>query len=229
MSPNEEVKNYYSCSYRYEPLPREYYMYFLELLGVEQGKKLLDIACGQGELLQVAQEKALMCYGVDISDKAVQIAKHKVQGEITVADVEIGLDYPDCCFDYITCLGSLEHFRDQAGVLHEMGRVAKENVKICIHVPNEHYILHEVGLETDTQPVVNRHSLKGWTALLQSNGFHILRVLKDNRHLASLGTGSRGLQRLGKTGLRMLLKPFLPLLPTVLSYHFVFICAKKQR
>lgn len=222
----QEMQNFYSECYDYEPLPSQKYAYFLELLNVEKGKKLLDIACGQGELLQEAEKRGLEGYGVDISRRAVQAAKQKVKGEIKIRDVNLGLDYPDDFFDYITCLGSLEHFVNQSKVLQEVDRVAKEKAKICIYVPNEDYILHKFGYETDSQPIVNRYSLKGWIGLLQSHGFHVQKVLKDNRHLENLDAAGKGLKRLFKIIFKILFRPFVPLLPLDLSYCFTFICEK---
>lgn len=41
----------------------------LDLLQVESGGKLLDIGCGNGRLLKVAETRRLITYGIDISKK----------------------------------------------------------------------------------------------------------------------------------------------------------------
>lgn len=225
----EVVKKYYSEAYEYEPLPRQAYTHFLNLLGVEEGKKLLDVACGIGVFLQEAERRGLECYGVDISTRAIQIAGTHTRANLKCANVDNGLDYPEGFFDYITCLGSLEHFQNQSKVIQETCRIAKEGAHICIYVPNDDYILHKVGYETDSQLIVNRYSLKGWEQLLESNGLRAERVYKDNSHLTSLNVAGKGLKRLLKIAFKLLIRPLVPFLQLKLSFAFIFICRKNRQ
>ena len=220
----EAIRKWYSEAYKYEPLPPQSYAHFLDLLGVGRDKKLLDVACGVGSLLEEAQKRGLDCYGVDISTRAIQIARTRIKADLKCANVDDGLDYPENFFDYITCLGSLEHFQNQSKVTQGICRVAKENARICIYVPNHDYILHRVGYETDTQLIVNRYSLKGWGQLLESNGLKIERTYRDNSHLTSLNVAGKGLRRFLKIAFKLLVRPFLPLLPLKFSFAFIFIC-----
>ena len=223
----EAIKKYYNGAYKYEPLPPQSYAHFLNLLDVKSGKKLLDVACGTGNLLEEAEKRSLEGYGVDISTRAIEIARRRTKANLKCVNVDSGLDYPGNLFDYITCLGSLEHFQNQPKVIQEMWRVAKEGAHICIYVPNEDYILHKVGYETDYQPIVKRYSLKGWIKLLESNGLLIEKVYKDNSHLTTLNAAGKGLKCLAKIILRVLLRPFVPFLPLSLCYCFIFICRKR--
>lgn len=195
-------------------------------MGVERGKGLLDVACGMGHLLEEAEKRGLDCYGLDISTKAIQIARTRTKADLKCANVDDGLDYPDNFFDYITCLGSLEHFQNQSKVVQEVCRVAKEGAHICIHVPNDDYVLHKVGYETDSQLIVNRYSLKGWEQLLESNGLEVERIYRDNSHLTSLNVAGKGLRRFLKIAFKLLVRPFLPLLPLKFSFAFIFICRR---
>lgn len=197
----------------------DYYGTPLRLLGVQRGRVLLDIACGTGRLLERAEALGLHCCGIDISEVAIGEARTRVKGELLCASVDDGLPYGDAFFDYVTCLGSLEHFANQFGVLSEMRRVAKSSCRICFLVPNDDYILHKLGYETDSQPVVNRYSLAGYTDLLQRSGLRIYRVLGDNSHLANLAESSSLL----KLAAKLLLRPFTWLIPLELSYNFIFL------
>jgi len=78
--------------------------------------------------------------GVDISDEAVKLA-HRVAPESRVA-VATGeaLCFRDRSFDYVTCLGSLEHFLDMGQGLREMQRVAKPDALLCVMVPNSDFV-----------------------------------------------------------------------------------------
>ena len=225
----EAVRKYYSEAYEYEPLPPYSYTQFLNLLEVERGKKLLDIACGIGNLLEEAEKRGLECYGVDISTRAIQIARTRTRANLKCANVDNGLDYPDDFFDYITCLGSLEHFQNQSKVIQEMCRIGKEDANICIYVPNDDYVLHKVGYETDSQLIVNHYSLKKWEQLLETNGLKTERVYKDNSHLLSLNVAGKGLKRFLKIVFKLLIRPLVPFVQLKLSYCFIFICRKKNR
>lgn len=197
----------------------------LDFLSQNSNGRLLDIACGTGWLLTVAEKSGLECYGVDISREAIaQAQKSGLRATIVCYDVDKGLDFPDEFFDYLTCMGSLEHFQQQVLVIQEMARIAKPTAKIYIFVPNESFILHKLGYVTDVQPVVKRYSLQDWECLLQQNGLRIQRVFKDNSYLLSFRESSNWLKHIGK----ILFWPMSLLLPLRLSYSFLFVCAKQN-
>ena len=101
------------------------YSIALRLLDIQVGKKLLDIACGCGYLLARAENLGLHCYGIDISEVAISEARKRVKGKLICSDVNNGLPYNDNFFDYITCLGSLEHFENQSGMLRDIPCIQK--------------------------------------------------------------------------------------------------------
>jgi len=224
------IKQYYDVKYYDSGQPRQwiklpfpkagYYVKPLRLLDVQEGRTLLDIACGAGQLLKTAKALGLRCYGIDISEVAISQARKNVKGELVCANVDKGLPYDDNFFDYITCLGSLEHFENQSRVLREICRVAKSSCRIYFLVPNDNYILHRLGYETDFQPVINRHSLVGYRSLMERNGLAVYRTLRDNSHLTNLAESSS----LPKLLVKLVFRPFVSLIPLHLSYNFIFLC-----
>lgn len=198
----------------------DYYHKPLKLLGIQSGRTILDIACGTGKLLRNAESMGLRCYGIDISETAISQARTIVKGELICANVEYGLPYDNNFFDYITCLGSFEHFENQVNVVREICRVAKKSCRIYFLIPNECYILHKLGYETDFQPVVNRHSLAGYRRLIESEGLTILNILRDNSHLANLAESSS----LPKLLAKLVFRPFISLIPLHFSYNFILLC-----
>ena len=115
-----------------------YYKWLADLLGPKPGSMLLDVSCGEGLFLREASRKAnpLKTFGLDISDVAVSIAKNNTPGSIlTVADGQ-RIPFRDKMFDYVTCLGSLEHYLDTDLGLRELNRVAKDEAQFCIVLPN---------------------------------------------------------------------------------------------
>ncbi|MCX6818596.1 MAG: class I SAM-dependent methyltransferase, partial [Candidatus Aenigmarchaeota archaeon] len=114
----------------------------LNYINVPYDKKLilLDVACGNGHFLKEA-EKRVTCFGIDVSDVAVARAKKNA----TKSDIRRGqgekLPYKDNYFDYVTCIGSLEHFINMEKGLSEMRRVMKPNAIANILVPNSDYLI----------------------------------------------------------------------------------------
>lgn len=192
----------------------------LQRLDCKAGDRLLDVACGEGQLLARAESLALQCWGIDISQVAIDRARSRCKATIICADVNNGLPYEDNFFDYVTCLESLEHFERQAYVLDEIRRITKTSGRIYILVPNRDYILHKLGYETDHQPIINRYSLEGYKELLSKSGLAIDCVLHDNSHLSNLTESSSS----PKLILKLLIHPFVKFIPLRYSYNFIFIC-----
>jgi len=162
--------------------PYEAYQTMLNFLGVEKGKKLLDVSCGTGYLLLAAANNGLGTYGVDISEEAVKVArKTSPDSKIEVGPGE-DLKFSDNTFDYISCLGSLEHFLDMSKGLQEMKRVAKNDARFCIVVPNSKFIYWKFtkGAGTD-QRDINEILMTNsqWQEFFTQNGFDVIDIHQD--------------------------------------------------
>ena len=207
----------------YIKLPFRTYDYYgepLRILDCRAGEKLLDVACGEGHFLVHAESIGVQCWGIDISVVATDRARGQCKASIACADINMGLPYEDKFFDYVTCLGSLEHFEKQSFVLGEIRRVTKDSGRIYILVPNDDYILHKFGYETDYQPIVNRFSLSGYSDMLIKSGLAIDRILSDNSHLSNLAASAS----LPKLVLKLIGRPFVPFVPLRYSFNLIFLC-----
>lgn len=93
---------------------------------IEAGSKVLDLGCGDGELLEwLADHKQVAGSGVEIQRELVQRA---IARGVSVyqSDLEKGLaDYPDKTFDYVILSQTLQQTLRPLHVLKEMLRVGK--------------------------------------------------------------------------------------------------------
>jgi methionine biosynthesis protein MetW len=96
---------------------------------VEPRTKVLDLGCGEGELLAwLAQNKAVDTRGLEISSAKVQRA---IARGVSVfqSDIDAGLaDYPDQVFDYVILSQTLQEMRRPLQVLREMLRVGRRGI-----------------------------------------------------------------------------------------------------
>ncbi|MDZ4230184.1 MAG: class I SAM-dependent methyltransferase [Dehalococcoidales bacterium] len=115
----------------------------LEWLQPEEGEKVLDIACGAGELSLKIAGKGCEVYGIDMSAGAIEFAGRLSERAKTPCKFGIGdaehLPYPEEHFDKIVCSSSLEHFNDDGQALREMSRVLKPGGKVVLTVDSLTY------------------------------------------------------------------------------------------
>lgn len=94
--------------------------------------KVLDVACGTGDMAVELLRQGCSVTGVDLSKEMVAIAKRKApQAEYRLADVE-RLPFGDASFDAVTCAFGVRNFVHLEQGLHEMLRVLKPGGRMVI-------------------------------------------------------------------------------------------------
>jgi len=160
------------------------YEIYLSFLEVQPQKAFLDIACGIGQMLKVAEKDKLQLSGIDISAVAVQKAKNRLPS----ADIRKGnaeeLPFESESFNYITCLGSLERMINKDKALLDMHRVLKADGRACIMVRNSNRRSWKIFKEK--LGIINEEGHQGamtlseWSSIFQANNFEVEKVFHDH-------------------------------------------------
>lgn len=105
---------------------------------VEKGSSVLDLGCGNGDLLAaLVKEKRVKAQGIEIDEKAIYECVAKGLS-VVQQDIETGLsEYLDKSFDYVILAGSLQQVKKPDVVLKAALRVGKRTI---VSFPNfAHY------------------------------------------------------------------------------------------
>lgn len=193
-----------------------------------QGKKLLDVGCGQGEWLRSASDLGAMVTGIDISQVALNVCRQNVSTAQLYCTAAEQLPFNDQQFDVISCLGALEHFLDPETALREMVRVAKLNGLFLLLVPNADFLLRRMGLYSGTQQTDVREdvrSLAKWRDLFDSAGLTLVHRWSD-LHILSASWIFRGSWR--EWPLRATQALALPFWPLSWQYQVYHLCVIRK-
>ena len=118
---------------------------------IEPGEKVLDLGCGDGDLLRhLMQVRQVQGYGVENDpDKLLASVNNGVN--VIQMDLEKGLvGLEDGFFDHVIMSLSLQAMHNTQGILHEMLRVGREAV---VSFPNFGYWRHRQSILNGHMPV----------------------------------------------------------------------------
>jgi methionine biosynthesis protein MetW len=118
---------------------------------IEPGSKILDLGCGNGDLLAwLTAEK--MANGVGI-EQDKEKAAHCISRGLSVLQgdmIEEVDDYPDKSFDYVILSQSLQQVYEPARLLYSLSRIGK---RFIVSFPNfSHYTIRSQLLFTGAAP-----------------------------------------------------------------------------
>jgi len=111
----------------------------VDLSGVKDGEKVLDIGCGTGLLSLKFLEKAdCIIYGIDSSSEMLEIFKEKIK-KLNLADkISLGLedaeniDFRDEEFDIIASTVTLHHVKEKYPVIKKIYKLLKPGGRLLI-------------------------------------------------------------------------------------------------
>jgi SAM-dependent methyltransferase len=209
-----------------------FYLWIIKLLNPKPGGRLLDISCGQGKLTSLAHQSGLHGMGMDFSPQALQLANIEAHGFFAVADGE-RLPLADGSIDYITHIGSLEHYLNPTDGAKEIGRVLSPTGRAVILLPNAFglfgnikYMQRYGDVFDDGQPIQRYATRKCWESILSNGGLVVDRtVAYCEIDFPRRGKDALWLLARPQKVIRWLISQFIPV---NLSNHFVFICSSAK-
>ena len=103
------------------------------------GKKVLDIACGEGYGTNLMSKKAAHVTGIDVDHATIENARKKYTTANIVFTTGSVLKIPaqQNSFDVITCFETLEHISEQQDMLAELKRVLSPKGILLISTPDK--------------------------------------------------------------------------------------------
>jgi len=140
------------------------------------GKDVLDVGCGGGILAESMARKGARVTGIDLSEKALQVARlHLQESKLDIRYEKSPVE--DCVgtFDVVTCMELLEHVPDPASMVAACARLARPGGHVFFSTINRNpksYLFAVVGAEYvlgllpkgthDYQRFVKPSELAGW-------------------------------------------------------------------
>lgn len=165
---------------------------------VPPGGRLLDVGCGNGSFLTVAEGCGWRCSGVDPDPKSVAAAR-AAGLDVRQGGLEV---YGGCerAFDVVTMSHAIEHLHDPVKALADVNRLLKPGGQLWIETPNiesaghKRFGKHWRGLEPPRHLVL--FSPSSLRKTLEANGFRAiswrsapspLRGMVQSSHAVRLG------------------------------------------
>ena len=157
------------------------------------GYKVLDVGCGNGDLLRYLRGKdtSFDCHGIDLAANAPQEGIHFRKGDFLEADY-------DSKFDLIVSLAVIEHIVDVSGFVNRMRQLCKPDGFVVVMTMNDDCVtyriarvLFKLGYKTPLQRLYDKHHLNHFSMsslrnLLERNGLSVLDLYRHNIPLRAI-------------------------------------------
>jgi len=151
-------------------------------VAVKRNSKILDTGCGTGELLKqlLLEKKNLKLYGIDVSDKMLEVAGRKLNNKanLKLSSVE-KMDFKNNSFNYVFSEDAFHHYADYDLAMKNFYIILKIKGKLVVADVDFGFVLNKVFhfLEPGNNKM---HSKKEFIELFKKYGFKKIRQKKIN-------------------------------------------------
>ena len=104
----------------------------LDMVGVGHRDRVLDIACGTGDLAELAAARGARVRGVDFAREMLRGARRRRIPALWIQGDAAELPLPDGCVSVVTCGFALRNFTSLPEVLGEMARVLEVGGRLAL-------------------------------------------------------------------------------------------------
>ena len=185
------------------------YRLLINLLGtnISDFHNALDIGCGTGTLDFYLAEKGVNVVGIDISKKAIKIAKTNAKNLNMANKTKFVVSkFPNRKnfgkFDLVICTEVLEHLNDDSGAINAIFTSLKKNGVCLFSSPLKSSVLYRLGMVEKFDKSVGhlrRYEPRQLVSLIVSNGFKIV----DTKETQSLFRDTLFLYKFGSFFIKM--------------------------
>ena len=153
---------------------------------VNPGSKVLDLGCGNGDLLQLlAERRQVKAQGVELNNDAIHACVEKGLS-VFHSDIDSGLPYyPEQSFDYVILNQSLQEAKKVETVIAEALRVGKNAIigfpnfahleaRVRMFFGGKAPIVSSLPYEWYSTPNLRFLSIKDFRSFCRSKGYKIL-------------------------------------------------------
>jgi 2-polyprenyl-3-methyl-5-hydroxy-6-metoxy-1,4-benzoquinol methylase len=152
--------------------------------------RLLDVGCGEGLFLSLAQDSGWQISGTELSPYASKFASKALGTEIYDGQLH-NASFADNSFDVVTMWHVLEHVEDPISCLSEVHRVLRPHGLLVLAVPNANDLVMQMAYRIirrrrlklfsiyDKEVHLYHFSPKTLNAYLEKTGFDCLRISPD--------------------------------------------------
>lgn len=109
---------------------------------VGKNKKVIDLGCGDGSLMQILAKNGNRCQGVEISQSGVEVCKNRGL-DVIRGRIDAKLPFKDKSFDMAICNVTIHMVMYPEMLVKEMVRISKKQI---ITFPNFAFILNRLQL-----------------------------------------------------------------------------------
>lgn len=119
---------------RYQSLEQSLERYAPNLV-TQTSRTLLDVGCGTGKFLQVAQQAGWLVTGTELAADAVNRARQKISGDVFQGDIAT-ITLPLSSYNLVTSYHVIEHLLDPATQLRRCYELLTSGGLLLVETPN---------------------------------------------------------------------------------------------
>ena len=163
--------------YQYKNLIQNYHL---------EGKRFIEVGCGQGEFLKVLTEFPVEAHGIEHDPHLVELARAQgldvMEGFTETEDTR----FPGGLYDVFLSFNFLEHQPDPGTMLQAIYRNLEDDAVGLITVPSFEYIIDHNSYFELIRDHIAYYTFETLTPLLERNGFQVEECEVINRDTLSV-------------------------------------------